>query len=495
MKKPNLLYVFPDQWRVMALGIWQHAAYRPFCSGVPDPVFTPVLDNFIQQATLLTHAVSNCPLCSPHRGSLFTGQYPNKSGVPLNCHSLRTISNLPTEAECFTDVLSQSGYHIGYIGKWHLDYPTPNAPDKPGSYVEEQFPVWDSYTEPERRHHIDYWYGYGTFDEHRNPHYYDTQGKRHQPKTWSAEHEADKAIAYLLNQHGERDAQKPFALFVSMNPPHSPYNSVNDCRESDLALYQAASNQELLIRQNADASISKADSARYYFANISGVDKEIGRIFQALEEIGEWDNTVVVFTSDHGETLCSHSLSDAKNVIYDEALRVPFVIKTGHQQQSTISQTLLSSPDIMPTILGLLGVPMADPLSIDGRDLSCVITQPLAHPASPDCALYLRNQDGEKNALGEVIAYFPQSRGIRTLRYTLALEINRQAELIATQLFDNQTDPYQLTNLPFEPQDPFVKPLLQLMAEELHRIQDPWAEQGILASLLPYPVQSTKDNS
>lgn len=97
-----------------------------------------------------------------------------------------------------------------------------------------------------------------------------------------------------------------------MNPPHSPYNSVNDCRESDLALYQAASNQELLIRQNADASINKADSARYYFANISGVDKEIGRIFQALDEIGEWHNTVVVFTSDHGETLCSHSLSDAK---------------------------------------------------------------------------------------------------------------------------------------------------------------------------------------
>ena len=169
MKKPNLLYVFPDQFRLMSLGIWQNPDYRDLIPGVGDPVHTPNLDAFIQQSTLLNNAVSNCPVCSPHRGSLMTGQFPSRSGVPQNCNSDRVDSELPETAICFTDVLSMSGYHVGYIGKWHLDVPTPNDPVQPGHYVDPNVPAWDSYTEPQRRHGIDYWYGYGTLDDHIKP--------------------------------------------------------------------------------------------------------------------------------------------------------------------------------------------------------------------------------------------------------------------------------------------------------------------------------------
>ncbi|PWI32047.1 arylsulfatase [Vibrio albus] len=483
MKKHNLLYIFPDQFRLMSLGLWQNPEFATLIPGRGDPVFTPNLDQLANQSTILTNAVSNCPVCSPHRGSLMTGNFPSRSGVPLNCHSQRMTSELPDDAPCFTDALAQAGYHVGYIGKWHLDVPTPNDPENPGEFVDSRTPAWDSYTEPQRRHGIHYWYGYGTFDEHNNPHYYDTHGKRHDPKTWSAEHEADKAIEYLTNQNGERDQDKPFALFLSMNPPHSPYSGLEDCRESDWQLYKDKTHAELLVRDNASHDMDKSDAAAYYFANVSGVDKEIGRIIDTLKTMGEWENTLVVFTSDHGETLCSHAISDAKNCIYNEAFSVPFLIKRPGQKVHFHSPAFVNSADIMPTTLGLLSLREYTPAPIHGRDLSQIVNQPQPEFQS---ALYLRNLDGERNSQGEVVDYFPQSRGIKTEHYTLAIDINTSHQITSTLLFDNQSDPYQFNNLPFEPDAPYVRHLLREMAKELVRVQDPWAEKGILANLLPY---------
>ena len=81
---------------------------------------------------VLTSAMSNCPLSSPHRGSLLTGMYPNKSGVPLNCNSNRPISSLRADVDCVSDVFSGAGYDCAYFGKLHTDFPTPNDPQRPG---------------------------------------------------------------------------------------------------------------------------------------------------------------------------------------------------------------------------------------------------------------------------------------------------------------------------------------------------------------------------
>lgn len=112
-----------------------------------------------------------------------------------------------------------------------------------------------------------------------------------------------------------------------MNPPHSPYDSLSDCLEEDLQHYQPLSTDMLLTRDNANRNSSKARSAPYYFANVTGVDREFGRIIQALNALGEWGNTLVIFTSDHGETLCRQGLMDAKNALYSEAFNVPFLFK------------------------------------------------------------------------------------------------------------------------------------------------------------------------
>ena len=275
---PNIIYVFPDQYRNQAMGFWRQDGFRDKVNFEGDPVHTPNLDAFARESMVLSSAQSNCPLSSPHRGMLLTGMYPNKSGVPLNCNSTRPISSLREDAECIGDVFSKAGYDCAYFGKLHADFPTPNDPEHPGQYVEEKRPAWDAYTPKERRHGFNYWYSYGTFDEHKNPHYWDTDGKRHDPKEWSPLHESGKVISYLKNDGNVRDTKKPFFIMVGMNPPHSPYRSLNDCEEQDFNLYKDQPLDSLLIRPNVDLKMKKAEYMRMHIGEeyegvISGVTK------------------------------------------------------------------------------------------------------------------------------------------------------------------------------------------------------------------------------
>ena len=128
---PNIIYVFPDQYRNQAMGFWNQEGFRDKVNFRGDPVHTPNIDTFARESMVLTSAQSNCPLSSPHRGMLLTGMYPNRSGVPLNCNSTRPISSLRDDAECIGDVFSKAGYDCAYFGKLHADFPTPNDPENP----------------------------------------------------------------------------------------------------------------------------------------------------------------------------------------------------------------------------------------------------------------------------------------------------------------------------------------------------------------------------
>lgn len=283
---PNIIYVFPDQYRNQAMEFWGQDGFRDKVNFRNDPVHTPNLNAFAREALVLSSAQSNCPLSSPHRGMLLTGMYPNKSGVPLNCNSSRPISSLREDVDCIGDVFSKSGYDCAYFGKLHADFPTPNDPQRPGHYVEDRVPAWDAYTPKERRHGFNYWYSYGTFDEHKNPHYWDTEGKRHEPKEWSPLHESGMVVSYLKNEGNVRDPKKPFFIMVGMNPPHSPYRSLDDCMEEDFNLYKDQPLDSLLVRPNADKKREKAESVRYYFASVTGVDRAFGQILETLKEQG-----------------------------------------------------------------------------------------------------------------------------------------------------------------------------------------------------------------
>ena len=445
----------------------------------------PNLDRFASESVVFTNMISNDPLCTPSRGSIMTGLYPGSHGAPLNCNSTRPVSSLRTDVNAITDVLSDADYETAYIGKWHLDFPTPNDPANPGHYVDPRTPAWDTYTPPERRHSIDYWYAYNTWDVHKDPHYYDTNGNRHDPKMYSPKHEANKAIEYLNNKKGQRDPDKPIALFVSMNPPHQPYSSLDDVLEKDYNIYKDIPIKKLLHRPNVDHTMDKNASAPYYFAHVTGIDRAFGRIINHLKDMGEYDNTIVVFTSDHGETMCSQGVQDPKNSIYTESTEVPFLIRWPGIKNSRMDDLLMSTPDIMPTLLSMMDLKDKTPNDIHGIDYSENITtgKKENRPAS---ALYIRNINGDTNEEGKVISYFPVARGIKTHHYSLELEIDKNHNLKATKFFNDEKDPYQMNNLAVEWDDPVVQKLLREMAYWLKHSDDPWYQEKILSDLIPY---------
>ena len=478
--------IFPDQFRNMAMAFWNEPAYQG-AQIKADPVHTPNLDLFAKEAMVTNCAMSNCPLSSPHRGSLMTGMYPNRSGIPINCNSNRPISSLRNDLTCMSDVFQQNGYECAYFGKWHADHPTPNDPQSPGHYVESKRVVWDAYTPKEKRHGFNYWYSYGTFDVHKNPHYWDNEGKRHEPKEWSPIHEAKQVIHYLRNDNGQRDASKPFFLMVGMNPPHSPYRSLDDCMEEDFYWYKDKPIDSLLVRPNADKQRAKAQSAKYYFASVTGVDRAFGMILKELRALQLDKNTIVVFTSDHGEIMCSHAIDEAKNMPYAEAINVPFMIRYPDVIRPRTESLMLSTPDIMPTLLGLAQLQNSIPDNVQGRNYSRIITESEHTDLDyPEYALYIKNADGDKDKDGKVISYFPMGRGLKTHDYTIALFIDKDKNLKETIFFNDLEDPYQLKNLSLETHPETVRFLLETMGKELKRIHDPWYEERILSEMIPY---------
>ena len=232
--------------------------------------------------------------------------------------------------------------------------------------------------------------------------------------------------------------------------------------------------------------MDKAESARYYFASVSGVDRAFGMILQALKDAGLDKNTIVVFTSDHGETMCSQNTDDPKNSPYAESMNVPFIVRYPGKMSHRVDNLLLSSPDIMPTLLGMVGLHRQIPSEVQGTDYSALFFDKKAKIKRPEGALYIQNVDGKKDAQGKVTSYFPRSRGIKTADYTLALYIDRNHKLTEAKLFDDKNDPYQMHNLPLEKNKKIVAKLCMQMGQLLKEIDDPWYTERILPNLVQY---------
>lgn len=455
---PNLVFVFPDQMRGQAMGFLKD-----------DPVITPNLDRFATQGVVFTHAVSNYPVCSPYRAMLFTGKYPHSNKVLANCNSngAKHGYELQESDRCFSDVLKTAGYSLGYIGKWHLD--SPYKPYVDTSNNSEKF-AWNEWCPPHRRHGFDFWYAYGTYDHHFEPQYWTTHSirdKRVKVKQWSPEHEADQAISYIKNKDKKfRDPDKPFALFVSMNPPHTPYSYVP---KKYLEYYKDKTPEQLIVRPsvNLKEKTKCAEMARKqiknYFAQITGVDEQFGRILKAIEEQGIRNNTIVVFTSDHGNCLGCHE-KVTKNVHYEESMRVPFILRYPKRIPPKRDDLLISTPDIFPTLLHLMGHGALIPNGVEGENHGeLLLTGKGERPASQ---LYLWIPYGEP-AYGR--------RGVRTHGHTLMIS-KKKGKPETKMLHDNIKDPYQLKNIADSRPD-IVKELYEKeLIPWLKKTRDPWLE-------------------
>ncbi|MEC3908842.1 sulfatase [Tamlana sp. 2201CG12-4] len=496
-EKPNVLIIFPDQLRRYSAGFWSESKYKSKVIGKPDPVVTPNIDRLAKNGIVFTQAISNYPLCSPYRGMLLSGMFPEQNGIWSNCHKNRDDS-LKDDVETITDLFYKAGYNTSYFGKCHF---TNNKPvfDKKGNYVGateapggHYINSYDTYVPPGRaRHNIEYFYQ-SIKDIHYNPHVYSNDpgaiegkkdGELHLPKVFSPKNEAAKIIGYLQNKNGQRDSNKPFCMIWSLNPPHNPWTD----ESTDMGVLRnyydtdkyPEVDETLVVRENADVEVAKY--ARHYFANVTSTDKYIGVVIDELEKMGALDNTIVIFSSDHGEMLGSHGLK-GKNVIEMEALAIPFIVHWPKGiKAGGITDLLLSVPDVLPTTMGLAGLEENIPDSKEGTNFAdLLMNQSSSNIKKPDGVLLM---------LGN-------SRGVLTSRYTLCLEENKRpwekkkgSKLDNIFIYDNVNDPYQLRKISLENKPKVAKKLLVQLGKLLKRANDPWFQSRRYKEIIPYPMK------
>ena len=392
-KQPNIVFILTDQWRAQATGY----------AGDPN-VQTPHLDSLAEKSIRFDTAVSTCPVCCPARACLLTGQYPLTHGIFIN--QIRLEPNATTLAEA----LSSHGYDTAYIGKWHLD----------GDSHEH------NYIPPERRLGFDFWRAHECSHNYYDSPYYDDSGEMKKWKGYDAFAQTDCAIAYLESRQNEDD---PFFLFVSYGPPHTPFHMVP---EEYKALYEEDS---IVLRENvpADCEATARRDMSGYYAHITALDDCVGQIEEAIDRLRMADDTILVFTSDHGEMNGSQG-HDRKIRPWDESILVPFLLHLpdGIGRQIEVP---FGIPDIMPTLLDLVGAPVPD--GVEGMSFAKYILGKAEAPSEASlfgCYVPFANYAYD-NAGREY-------RGIRTSRYTYVRDLKGP-----WLLYDNEEDPYQLENL------------------------------------------------
>lgn len=396
---PNLVFIFADQWRAQATGY----------AGNKD-VKTPNLDRLAKESINFSNAVSGCPVCSPYRASLMTGQYWLTHGIFYN------DKPLDPEAVTIGKVYRRAGYKTGYIGKWHID----------GHGR-------DSFIPKDRRQGFDFWKVCEcTHDYNHSLYYGDTSEKRYWPG-YDAIAQTRVAQQYIRD-HANKS---PFVLFMSWGPPHAPYQTAPEKYRR-----MFVDKSKIFLHPNVPESLkekARQDLAGYY-AHIAALDDCIGDVLGTLKECRIEKNTIFVFTADHGDMLYSQGQTK-KQKPWEESVRIPFLLRypAVHGKSGKTIDMPINTPDIMPTLLGLSGI--AIPESVEGKDFSGVIKR--TQPPDNDAALIMCpvpfHQWSYKRGGREY-------RGVRTRRYTYVRDLNGP-----WLLYDNQKDPYQLNNLCNDP--------------------------------------------
>ncbi|MBM1106033.1 sulfatase [Aurantibacter crassamenti] len=394
---PNVLILLTDQWRAQATGY----------AGDPN-VSTPYLDSLAALSVNFKNAVSGMPVCSPFRASLLTGQRPLTHGVFMN------DVQLDTNAVTMAKIFAKQGYDTGYIGKWHLDGHGRLQNVAPGN----------------RRQGFQYWKGNECTHNYNESVYYDNDDPNR--KTWDGYdtfEQTDAAIVYIKER---KSTKNPFLMVLSYGTPHAPYHTAPEEYRNRF------DPTKIQLRENVPDSLkeqAKKDLAGYY-AHIAALDDMIGKVMKNLKDSGQIDNTIVVFTADHGDLLGSHG-AYKKQQPYEESARVPMLYYIPDKLKISAGEkdALMNSEDILPTLLGLCEIPIPDTVEglnfrpyLEGRKnmgeatlLTCV--QPFGQ--------WNRIKHGGR-----------EYRALKTIRHTYVRDLNGP-----WLLFDNEKDPYQLNNL------------------------------------------------
>lgn len=418
---PNIVYLFADQLRAQSLG----------CMGNPH-VKTPNIDALAGEGLLMTNAISCSPVCSPYRGQLMTGRYPHSNGV------LHNDIRLPDDETTIGQIFQTAGYATGYIGKWHL---AGNRRD----------PV-----DAHNRRGWDYWAVRNCSHRHFEPRYWLDNARR--PVTmsgWEPDIQTDLAVEFIT-----RHREQPFCLFVSYGPPHQPYRAPQT--------YMDRYSQPPPRRGNVPAGAYSP--VHEYYAMTTSLDDCVGRIVRALADQGLERDTILCFTSDHGDMLGSQG-HELKQRPWEESIRVPLVVRhPARIPAGRSSDMLLGSVDIMPTLLGMCGLTIPD--NVQGWNHTPTL---YGQSNTQRDAVFLFNVNHGKGPGTDW-------RGIRTRQWIYAYHARG-----AWIMHDLQQDPLQLHNLVDDPKRADRRKALHAQLEDIRR---EFGESMPLVGYVPDPART-----
>ena len=419
--RPNILVVVVDDLRWDELG----AAGHPY-------VKTPNIDRIAREGARFTNAFATTPLCSPSRASLLTGLYARTHGIVDNTDRSARSHQLAT----FPRVLQGAGYETAFIGKWHMG-------------------VDDS-----RRPGFDEWVGMKGQGEAIDPELNDN-GRRTRVKGYVTDIFTDRALAFLA-----RPRQGPFLLYIAHKALHPNTAQAADgsvsaigeggfiAAERHRSLYAAdvpprrpsvgtaPRGKPALLRRIGDlpplgpATGTDDGTIRDRQRMLAAVDESMGRILSALEESGRLDDTVFVFTSDHGYFYGEHGLSQERRLAYEETIRIPLFIRYPPRVKAgTTPARFALTIDLAPTLVELAGAPAMT--AVEGRSLVPL----LEGRSTPWRSAFLIEYWSDTVFPRMLTMGYDAVRGER-YKYIRFRELEGMDEL-----YDLQSDPYEMTNL------------------------------------------------
>lgn len=441
-ERPNVLWICTDQQRWDTIHTLGNEAIR-----------TPNLDRLVAEGVAFLRAYSQSPICTPSRASFLTGKYPNTIHVNRNGDGW-----FPESPGLITRTLRDTGYDNGLAGKLHLTAANGRVEHFPEDKYGYRVLAWSHHPQPE-----DYWptpqhdYQQWLADQGvdwQTAHDADLVSPWHVPgfcrpgiaaeyhqTTWCAE----KAIEFMTE---ERDGPwlmsvNPFDPHPALDPPLS-YLERMDVDAMPMPRFREEEMTSQLRFKGIDFQTTEPisphsyDAKRMvaaYYAQIELIDDQVGRMLDALQTTGQRENTIVIFTADHGETLGDHGLLWKGCRFYESLVHVPLIISwPGHFEEGLRSNALVELTDIVPTLLEVMGLPISR--HIQGQSLVSLLTG----KADPDA-----HRDFVRAEYHDTLdqPHASHANMLRTERYKLAVYHGHEVG----ELYDIATDPDEFENL------------------------------------------------
>ncbi|MGE0378265.1 MAG: sulfatase [Planctomycetaceae bacterium] len=464
--RPNILFIMTDQHRSDALGANGNTIIQ-----------TPHLDRLASEGANFTHCFVQAPVCVPSRVSFFTGRYPHSHKNRVN------YTPLDRREVLMQARLREAGYTTAAVGKLHYYPPDEREAKRTGfDFVELHDAVapldrFSAYVAWRNEHDPQAGVGYRELAQDIPP------GKNPFRQAIDQQYTETSWVGLSTRYH-IRDlaaSGKPFFLFCSFWKPHSPFevpqpfDSLYDGIDIPLpepmsleAIARLPPPLRLLILRGKPVYGTDRNRLQWmyrsYYGAITHIDREVGRILEELEQAGVAENTIVVFSSDHGDQLLEHGLM-GKNCFFEASIRVPLIIRYPDTVRPGVNHELVESVDVLPTLIELAGLP--EPYENQGRSLVPLIAES-ERAYEPREAVFSENVIPEVITSGDDIEFeFQKGLGIKGIRHPDAkmVRTNRWKYVYYpegyAELYDLEADPQEMHNLAGEPEFAEVESFMQ----------------------------------